>query len=59
MTRTKLRNIFLRNRSKKNGIHYPKQANFCVSLLRKTKTTYFENLYGKQDLKQDFKGRCK
>ena len=30
-----------------------------ASLLRKTKTTYFENLYGKQDLKQDFKGRCK
>ena len=36
MTKTKLWNIFLQNRSVEN-ICYTKQRNFCVSLLRKTK----------------------
>ena len=40
MTRTKLRNIFLQNRSEENKIRYKKQRNFCVSLLRKTKKRY-------------------
>ena len=44
MTRTKLRNIFLQNRSEENKILYTKQRNFCVSLLRKTKRRYYENL---------------
>ena len=44
MTRTKLRNIFLQNRSEGNRIRYTKQRNFCVSLLRKTKKRYYENL---------------
>ena len=44
MTRTKLRNIFLQNRSEENKIRYAKQMNFCVSLLRKTKNRYYENL---------------
>ena len=44
MTRTKLRNIFLQNRSEENRIRYTKQRNFCVSLLRKTKKRYYENL---------------
>ena len=39
MTRTKLRNIFLHNKSEENKIRYTKQRNFCVSLLRKTKKT--------------------
>ena len=47
MTRTKLRNIFLQNRSEENKIYYIKQRNFCVSLLRKTKKRYYENLYEK------------
>ena len=47
MTRTKLRTIFLQNRSEENGIHYTKQINFCVSLLRKTRKTYYENLNDK------------
>ena len=37
ITRTKLRNIFLQNRSEENKIRYTKQRNFCVSLLRKTR----------------------
>ena len=31
MTRTKLRNIFLQNRSEENRILYTKQRNFCLS----------------------------
>ena len=44
MTRTKLRNIFLQNKSEENKIRYTKQRNFCVSLLRKTKKQYYQNL---------------
>ena len=44
MTRTKLRNIFLQNRSEENRIRYTKRRNFCVSLLRKTQKKYYENL---------------
>ena len=43
MALTKLRNIFLQNRSEENRIYYTKQRNFCVSLLRKTKKRYNEN----------------
>ena len=44
MTRTKLRIIFLQNRSEKNRIRYTIQRIFCFSLLRKTKKRYYENL---------------
>ena len=44
MTRTKLRNIFLQNKSEENRIRYARQRNFCVSLLRKTKKEYYQNL---------------
>ena len=44
MTRTKLRNIFLQNRSEENRIRYTKQINFCVFLSRKTQQRYYENL---------------
>ena len=44
MTRTKLRNIFLQNRSEKNKKRYIKRINICVPLLRKTKKRYSENL---------------
>ena len=44
MTRTKLRNIFLQNRNEENRKRYTKQANFCVSNLRKTRKGYYENL---------------
>ena len=44
MTRTKLRNIFLQKRSEENRIRYTKQRNVFVSLLRKTKKRYYENL---------------
>ena len=50
MTRTKLRNIFLQNRSEENRMRYRKQRNFCVSLSRKTKNRYYENLNEKSNV---------
>ena len=48
MHRTRLRNNFLWNRSDKNKRKYSKQRNYCVSLLRKTKKTYYSNLNEKK-----------
>ena len=39
MTRSCLRNIYLKNCSDINKREYKKQRNYCVALLRKTKTT--------------------
>ena len=47
MTRTKLRNIFLQNRSEQNRIRYTKQRKLCVSYLRKRNNRSYENLNGK------------
>ena len=44
MVRTKLRNIFLKNRTEENKINYNKQRNLCVALLRKSKREYYQNL---------------
>ena len=44
MLRTKLRNIFLKNRTEENKDRYTKQRNLCVTLLRKIKREYFNNL---------------
>ena len=44
MARTRLRNIFLKNRSEENKINYNKQRNLCVTLLRKSKREYYQNL---------------
>ena len=37
MTRTKLRNIFLQNKSEENKIRYTKQRNFCLSFKKNKK----------------------
>ena len=42
--RNRLRNKFLKNRTKSNRVSYNKQRNFCVSLLRKAKKDYYGNL---------------
>ena len=47
MTRSRLRNKFLRNRTPENRIAYNQQQNFCVSLIRETKREYFNSLNGK------------
>ena len=48
MTRTRLRNNFLKDRSEVNKRKYSKQRNYCVSLLRKSKSEYFGNLNEKK-----------
>ena len=49
MTRTRLRNNFLKDRSEENKRKYSKQRNYCVSLLRKSKSEYFGNLNEKKN----------
>ena len=42
--RCRLRNCFLKSRTEQNRKLFCKQRNKCVSLLRKSKKDYFENL---------------
>ena len=58
MTKTRLRNKFLKDRSEENKKKYSKQRNYCVSLLRKSKSDYFGNLNEKNnnDNKRDYQG---
>ena len=44
MKRSKLRNDYLKQRIQENRLAYKKQRNFCVTLLRKKKADYFNNL---------------
>ena len=48
MHRAQLRNNFFRNRSDENKRKYSMQQNYCVSLLRKTKKSYCNNLNEKK-----------
>ena len=44
MKRSQLKNRYNKNRNHENCYLYKKQKNFCVTLLRKTKRNYFENV---------------
>ena len=44
MKRSRLQNKYLKNNKAENRKLYAKQRNHCVSLLRKTKKAYYENL---------------
>ena len=44
MTRSRLKNVYLKTRNSKNWENYKKQRNFCTNLLKKTKSEYFRNL---------------
>ena len=44
MLRTKLTNQFLKKRTLEARTKYNKQRNICVSLAKKTKRNYYENL---------------
>ena len=44
MTRSKLRNKFLKDRTESNKKAYCKQRYICVNILRKTKKKYYLNL---------------
>ena len=48
LTRTRLRNNILNDRSEENKRRYSKQRNYCVSLLRKSKSEYFGKLNQKK-----------
>ena len=44
MHKSKLKNIYNKKRADVNWANYKKQRNFCVTLLRRTKKEYFQNL---------------
>ena len=44
MKRSRLRNKYLNNNNEENRKLYAQQRNYCVSLLRKTKKGYYDNL---------------
>ena len=44
MTRSRLRNKYLKEKSADSKIAYDKQRNYCVNLLRRTKKKYFANI---------------
>ena len=48
MARSRLRNKYLKHKTEKNCLLYTQQSIKCVSLLRKTKINYYENLDEKQ-----------
>ena len=44
MLRTRLRNIYLKQRTETTKVAYNRQRNKCVSILKKSKKSYFESL---------------
>ena len=44
MLRTRLRNIYLKQRTETTKVAYNQQRNKCVSILKKSKKSYFESL---------------
>ena len=44
MERSMLRNAYLKDKTRAARIAYKKQRNLCVSILRKSKKCYYENL---------------
>ena len=44
MTRSRLKNIYLKHQNTTNWNNYKYQLNFSTNLLRKTKFNYFRNL---------------
>ena len=49
MKRWKLRNNYLKNKTNANGMLWKKQRNYCVSLLRKSKTNCYTNIDEKKN----------
>ena len=47
MLRTRLRNIYLKQRTETTKVAYNQQRNKCVSILKKSKKSYFESLDAK------------
>ena len=57
MKRSRLHNNFLKNRTGENKTLYTKQRNYCISLLKKSKKKYSENLNEKDIIDKNFSGR--
>ena len=57
MLRTRLRNIYLKQRTETTKVAYNQQRNKCVSILKKSRKSYFESLDAKfvKDNKQFWK----
>ena len=47
MTRSRLKNIYLKIKAQQDRKNYNKQKNYCVKLLRKAKRTFYSNLDAK------------
>ena len=60
MKRTRLRNPYVKKRTEATKAAYNYQRNICVSLLRKSKKSFFENLNVKpvRDNKKILEKRC-
>ena len=43
MERTRLRNVYLKQRTETTKVAYNQQRNKCVNILKKTKRSYFES----------------
>ena len=54
MKRARLRNVYLKKRTEATKAAYNYQRNICVSLLRKSKRSYFENLNVKFEITKKF-----
>ena len=52
--RSRLKNLFNKQRTYKNWVNYKKQWNHCVNFLRKTKNNYFTSLNIKENLRNKF-----
>ena len=44
LRKSNFKNVYNKYRAEDNWANYKKQINFCVNLLRKTKTEYFQKL---------------
>ena len=44
MTRSRLRNVFLKNPNEVNKLNFTKYRNFCTNLFRKEKKRFYSNI---------------
>ena len=59
MERSRLRSKYLNNNNEENRKLYAQQRNYWVSLLRKTKKVYYENLDERKVSDKNFLGKQK
>ena len=52
LRKSNFKNVYNKYRTEDNWANYKKQINFCVNLLRKTKTEYFQKSKCKRFIRQ-------